>query len=338
VVQNLFELAKTCDSIALVAAEHPLLSQAIDRVLQQGIPVCGLVAPLSASGNVGYVGLDHWKVGRTAAWTFDRLCRTPGEIGILIGNHRYRNQELNESGFRSYFREHNKDFKLLEPLLTYESAAVAREMTEQLFATHPDMVGLFVCGGGITGALAALHDGELKPGFVSVGYELIDVTRSALIDGTLTLYIAHPMLRLARETLSGSPDYSYVTLGNFINDREFSVPLPTTLQDEAINSYGVAVGFIGVFSLGAGPSAGRQIPDAVADDSLLGFAENFAIIYKKSDANDEILGWSQEFPVGYSCGRGVQSETTFDSIVPIDCSELKIRVGDTDTFRGINWT
>ena len=34
---------------------------------------------------------------------------------------------MNESGFRSYFREHNQNFTLLEPKSTYESAAVARE-------------------------------------------------------------------------------------------------------------------------------------------------------------------------------------------------------------------
>jgi LacI family transcriptional regulator len=31
--------------------------------------------------------LDNWKVGRTAAWAFDKIIRTPGKIGILVGNH-----------------------------------------------------------------------------------------------------------------------------------------------------------------------------------------------------------------------------------------------------------
>jgi len=202
VAERLVAIAQDCEAVALVAAEHPLVSEAIDTVLRDGKPVAGLVAPLSARGNVGYVGLDHWKVGRTAAWAFDRMCKTPGEIGILVGNHRYRNQDLNESGFRSYFREHNSGFTLLEPRSTYESAAAAREMTEELFRDHPNMCGLFISGGGITGALAALRD--LSPGkdFVSVGYELIDVTRAALIDNVLTMAICHPMEALAREAIA----------------------------------------------------------------------------------------------------------------------------------------
>ena len=64
---------------------------------------------------------------------------------------------MNESGFRSYFREYAPEFTLLEPLSTFESSAVAQEMTEKLLRDHPDLAGLYVAGGGITGALAALR-------------------------------------------------------------------------------------------------------------------------------------------------------------------------------------
>lgn len=202
VAQRLTALAAQCESVALVAAQHPLVSEAIDAALANGVPVSGLIAPLSARGNVGFIGLDNWKVGRTAAWAFDKICKQAGKIGILVGNHRYRNQELNESGFRSYFREHNSDFTLLEPQSTFESAAGAREITERLFKEHPDMCGLFISGGGITGALAALRENGPRSDFVSVGYELMDVTRTALIDGTLTMAIAHPIERMARETIA----------------------------------------------------------------------------------------------------------------------------------------
>ena len=104
-----------------------------------------------------YVGLDKWKVGRTAAWAIANICKAPGKLGILVGNHRYRCQEMNESGFRSYFREFAPEFTLLEPLSTFETSAVAQEMTEKLLREHPDLAGLYVAGGGITGVVAALR-------------------------------------------------------------------------------------------------------------------------------------------------------------------------------------
>jgi len=202
VATQLRKLGNENQSIALVAAEHPLVSNAIDDILSDGVAVAGLIAPLSARGNVGFIGLDNWKVGRTAAWAFDKIVKSPGKIGILIGNHRYRNQDLNESGFRSYFREHATGFSLLEPLTTYESAAAARELTEGLLKDHPDLCGLYISGGGITGALAALREGARREDFVTVGYELFETTRSALIDGTLTMVISHPMEAFARSTIA----------------------------------------------------------------------------------------------------------------------------------------
>jgi len=202
VAGRLLDLSTRCESLALVAAQHPLVAEAIELCLEKGIPVAGLIAPLNARGNVGFVGLDNWKVGRTAAWAFTKMVRTPGKIGILIGNHRYRNQDLNESGFRSYFREHGSGFTLLEPLTTYESSAVGRELTEGLLTRHPDLCGLFVSGGGITGALAALRDRPRREDFVTVGYELFESTRTALLDGTLSLVISHPLQELAQETVA----------------------------------------------------------------------------------------------------------------------------------------
>jgi LacI family transcriptional regulator len=130
------------------------------------------------------------------------MVREPGKIGILVGSHRLRNQEMNESGFRSYFREHNSGFTLLEPLPTYESAAVAREHVENLLTDHPDMCGLYISGGGVTGSIAALRATPKRDGFVVVGYELFEDTRAALIEGTFSLLISHPIERFGSETIA----------------------------------------------------------------------------------------------------------------------------------------
>lgn len=203
IASRALDLASTCDAVCLTTAVHPVVAQAVESIQAQGIPVFALISQLSVTGQVSYVGLDNWKVGRTSAWTFANVCRSPGKIGILMGNPRYRNQEMNEAGFRSYFREHAPRFSLLEPISTFESAAVAQEMTERLLADHPDLAGLYISGGGISGAMAALRGSGRAGSIVGVGYDLTDVTRAALLDGTMTLIISHPLARLAREAIDG---------------------------------------------------------------------------------------------------------------------------------------
>lgn len=203
VADRALALANDCHAICVTAAVHPVVTDALERIQSQGIPVFALISQISVTGQMSYIGLDNWKVGRTSAWTFANVCKAPGKIGILMGNPRYRNQEMNETGFRSYFREHAPDFTLLEPLSTFESSAVAQEMTEKLLNDHSDLAGLYISGGGISGALAALRSSGRAGSMVVVGYDLMDTTRAALLDGSITLVISHPLGRIARETIDG---------------------------------------------------------------------------------------------------------------------------------------
>ena len=76
-------------------------------------------------------------------------------------------------------------------------------MTEKLLREHPDLAGLYVAGGGITGAVEALRASGRAGQIVSVGYELMDVTRAALLDGMLTVVISHPLPRVADAAIAG---------------------------------------------------------------------------------------------------------------------------------------
>jgi LacI family transcriptional regulator len=199
---KLLELGATCHAVGVVAAVHPLISQAVDTLEQRSVPVVALISQLAATGSVSYVGPDNWKAGRTAAWAIGNLSKSAGKVGILVGNHRYRCQEMNESGFRSYFREYAPDFTLLEPLSTFETSAVAEEMTEKLLSEHPDIKGLFVAGGGISGAMNALRRLGGATGIITVAHQLMDNTRSGLLDGTLSMVLNDPLDKMSREAVN----------------------------------------------------------------------------------------------------------------------------------------
>jgi LacI family transcriptional regulator len=204
VADRLVKLAKSVDSIAVVTADHPHVTQAIDRLNGNGIPVFALISDLTAQGRAGYVGLDNLKVGRTAGWAVANLCKHPGKVGIFVGSHRYLCQDLCEMGFRSYFREHAPDFRVLEARTSLEESRYAYETTLDLLKRNPDLVGLFVAGGGIRGVMRALRDegpGVFRQ-LVTVGLDLMDETRSGLIDNALKLVLAHPIKRLAETAVS----------------------------------------------------------------------------------------------------------------------------------------
>jgi LacI family transcriptional regulator len=93
-------------------------------------------------------------------------------------------------------------FTLLEPLSTFETSAVAEELTEKLLSEHADLRGLFVAGGGISGVMQALRTTHRAGQVVTVGHQLMDNTRIGLLDGTLTMVLDDPMEELARQVLA----------------------------------------------------------------------------------------------------------------------------------------
>ena len=56
-----------CDAVVEIAADHPLIGEAIHALKTQGKPVITYITDLPAPDRAGYVGTDNWKRGRTAA-------------------------------------------------------------------------------------------------------------------------------------------------------------------------------------------------------------------------------------------------------------------------------
>lgn len=200
VAAKIEELGERVDALAIVTADHPRVSQALEAVAAKGVAVVTLISDLTTQARTAFVGIDNRLVGRTAGWAIARLSKTPGKVGILLGSHRYLCQELCEISFRSYFREKHPEFELLESILCLEEAGVAREAAQELIRQHPDLVGIYVVGGGIEGVEKVLAE-PLPRHIVTVCHELTELSRTALRENRLDLVISHPRARLAEEAV-----------------------------------------------------------------------------------------------------------------------------------------
>ena len=202
IAEQLREQSEGADALVLVALDHHRVSKEVEALHARGIPVITLLSRLSSPLCTGHVGLDYRKVGRTAAWAISRLAKRPGKVGILLGSHRYINQELSEISFISYFRELGSQFQVLQPLLNLDDDRLAAQACAQLLADHPDLVGIYSAGGGVGGMIDTLRSEEAGRDLITVGNELMPSTRDALRDGILDLVIATPVERLAQETVN----------------------------------------------------------------------------------------------------------------------------------------
>jgi LacI family transcriptional regulator len=192
-------LAGRCQALAVASVDHPIINSTVAELKDKGIPIFSILSDFASDARAGYVGLNNRKVGRTAAWAIARGAKQPGKVGVFVGSHRFLGHEMREIGLRSYFREYAPQLEVLESYVNLEECSIAYEATFHILQRHPDLVGLYVAGGGMEGVIAALREDTATRNIVAVCNEITPDSRAALAENILAMVLSTPLARLASE-------------------------------------------------------------------------------------------------------------------------------------------
>lgn len=192
-------VSEEVDVLATSAINHSSLSDTIQALQSVGKPVFSLLNDAASGVQQSYVGLDNVKVGRIAAWMIATQVRDPGKVAVFIGGNRWHGHILRETGLRSYLRDHAPGLSLLDAIVNLETRQVTYEATLDLLDRHPDLRGIYVAGGGMEGAIAALREARPPGKVVLVVNELTAESRAALAERYASLVIATPLRALCRD-------------------------------------------------------------------------------------------------------------------------------------------
>ena len=200
---NLLKLGERTDAVSVIAADHPIVGQAIETLRAREIPTVAYITDQSAPSRAGYVGTDNWKLGRTAAWFISQTARHPGRAVTFIGNHRYQCQDISDASFRSYMREHASHITVSDTLPTHEEPENAYRLVRTLVDEAPDLIGIFVSGGGISGVLRAMRElpADKRADIKVVCRDMGNETRKGLTEGLITAALRHPLERVSDELI-----------------------------------------------------------------------------------------------------------------------------------------
>lgn len=193
ITEKLKALAARNQAVALVGPDYPAVSTIVEELKDKGIPVFALLSDFAAGVRDGYIGVDNRKVGRTAAWAVAKTAAQAGKVALFVGSHRFHGHELREVGFRSYMRENAPEFEVLDTLVNLDAADITHEATVNLLHRHPDLVGLYACGGGMEGAIEAVREEGFSGKLVLVVNELTPDSKAGLADGTVAMAIGTPL-------------------------------------------------------------------------------------------------------------------------------------------------
>lgn len=190
------------DAVAATAVNHHLVTEAVEALQADGIPTFALLNDFAQGVRQQYVGLNNLKVGRIAASMMDIAITDPAKLAVFVGGFRWHGHDLRETGFRSYVREMAPRFSILDTLVNLETRQLTYESTLDLLSRHKDLRGIYLAGGGMEGAIAALRETR-KPGeVVLVVNELTPESRAALLDHYVVMVISTPLAAVCRDVVT----------------------------------------------------------------------------------------------------------------------------------------
>jgi len=190
------------DVVAATAVTHHEVSDAESALKEAGVPCYALLNDFAQGIRQGYIGLNNLKVGRIAASMIATAVHRPGRIAVFVGGYRWHGHELRETGFRSYFREYAPQVQVLDTLVNLETRQLTYEATLGLLARHDDVVGIYVAGGGMEGAIAALREARAPGEVTLVVNEITPESRAGLLDRYVAMVISTPLALLCRDLVA----------------------------------------------------------------------------------------------------------------------------------------
>lgn len=197
-------IGPTSSGLAIAALDNPIVREAVNEVVDQGVPVVMLVSDLPNSRRLAYVGLDNRAAGRTAGYLMGRFsANTPGNVVLIAGSIglSYRDHQEREFGFRDALSEQFPNLTIAERIENEDNFEKAYAQTCKILDSGHNIIGIYNIGAGNRGIGHALEERGLVNNTIFIGHEITTYSRQFLINGVMDAVINQDVDHEANEAL-----------------------------------------------------------------------------------------------------------------------------------------
>ena len=134
------------DGIIISCSDPNKLTDAINKAVEQGIPVVTFSGDAPASKRMVSLGIDDFRCGEQTFEELARMLKGKGVVAAIDGNPNAVNLQKRAAGFRAAARKY-PDIKLLDIFYHKETPPDAVARIEQVMQANPDITGWGFLGG-----------------------------------------------------------------------------------------------------------------------------------------------------------------------------------------------
>lgn len=139
-------VAKGADGITLSASDANVLTDAVNRAVDNGVEVVTFDSDVPNSKRFAYYGIDDMECGRTLLRELVKFMGEEGVVAILAGNQNAPNLQKRVQGIKEEAAKH-PGIKIKDVYYHGETAPEAAAKVQQVQAANPDITGWCMVGG-----------------------------------------------------------------------------------------------------------------------------------------------------------------------------------------------
>lgn len=176
--------------LAILALDDPVVQQAIDEVIAAGKPVVTLVSDAPKSKRSAYVGIDNRAAGRTVGVFMGRfLGSNPALVAVFAGANLYFDLVEREKGFLECMMARFPNVSILPSMWNVEDDELSYVAGIEVLRLHPELSGIYVAGGGLSGVARALVEMKRESSVVLIGHDISGDMPELLASGIVDVAI-----------------------------------------------------------------------------------------------------------------------------------------------------
>ena len=182
--------------VILKAQDEPVVAEAVDRLVEAGVPVVTYATDVPGSARCGYVGIDNHGAGVTAAYLMNQwLGPSPSDVLITLSRTVFRGEGEREVGFRTALRGSGRS--IVEVSDSDGIDATNERLVLEALEQNPGVEAVYSVGGGNTATVAAFEKlGRVCKVFVA--HDLDADNRRLLREGRISVVLHNDLRADAR--------------------------------------------------------------------------------------------------------------------------------------------
>lgn len=200
------------NGIVLSPYNAPEISEKINELYGQGIPVVTSNTDIGNSKRLAYVGSNFYLSGQTAGGLMGLMTSGSVRVGIVTGSSQVLCHTERIAGFKDAVAKNYPDIQIVSIVKNHDDDSESYEVTKQLLESHPEINALFFSAAGVYGGCKALTaSGRKKDEITVISYDNVPSTAELVRQGVIAATICQqPALQGGRPL---DILFSYLTAG-----------------------------------------------------------------------------------------------------------------------------